>query len=254
MERCQDKWWNNMLYKKFFKGIKVILLAETLYGDVRKYVKRDDVCICPNGIPETVDNITVSQKIVVPRILFLSNMLIEKGVLVLLDALQILKGRKYSFVCDFVGGETADIDSVKFNNATTSRGLDAMVFYRGRKYGEEKRKILAQSDIFVFPTFYSNECFPLVLLEAMQHRLACISTDEGGIPDIIEDGKTGIIVQKNDAAGLADAIEKLLENDDLRQNMGVAGRRKYERHFTLSAFENNMTVLLDKIIANQALL
>lgn len=50
---CQHKFLDNLLYRCFFKNIKVILLAESLYSDVRKYVKRTDVYICPNGIPFT---------------------------------------------------------------------------------------------------------------------------------------------------------------------------------------------------------
>lgn len=47
----------------------------------------------------------------------------------------------------------------------------------------------------MFPTYYHNECFPLVLLEAMQHGLPCISTNEGAISDIVDDGVTGYIVE-----------------------------------------------------------
>ena len=55
----------------------------------------------------------------------------------------------------------------------------------------------------LFPTFYHNECFSLVLLEAMEHGLPCISTTEGGIPGIVDDGKTGFLVPKHDVAVLA---------------------------------------------------
>ena len=48
----QDRRLDNALYRRFFKGIKVILLSECLYSDVMKYVKREDVFVCPNGIPE----------------------------------------------------------------------------------------------------------------------------------------------------------------------------------------------------------
>ena len=48
----QNKFLDNILYQRFFKGIKVILLSECLYSDVMKYVKREDVFVCPNGIPE----------------------------------------------------------------------------------------------------------------------------------------------------------------------------------------------------------
>ena len=48
----QDRFLDDLLYRRFFKGIKVILLSEYLYDDVKKYVRREDVFICPNGIPE----------------------------------------------------------------------------------------------------------------------------------------------------------------------------------------------------------
>lgn len=48
----QNRLLDNILYQRFFKGIKVILLSECLYSDVMKYVKREDVFVCPNGIPE----------------------------------------------------------------------------------------------------------------------------------------------------------------------------------------------------------
>lgn len=50
----QDRWLDDILYKKFFKNLKVILLGESLYQDVKKYVDKHDVYICPNGIPEPV--------------------------------------------------------------------------------------------------------------------------------------------------------------------------------------------------------
>ncbi len=48
----QDRWLDNLLYRRFFNGVKVILLGESLYQDIKKYVRREDVYICPNGIPE----------------------------------------------------------------------------------------------------------------------------------------------------------------------------------------------------------
>ncbi len=98
----QDRWLDDKLYRKFFKGIKVILLAEALYPDVQKYVKREDVYICPNGIPDTTGGKepTAERHNKIPHLLFLSNLLVSKGVIVLLDALKILKDRGYSFVCE----------------------------------------------------------------------------------------------------------------------------------------------------------
>ena len=247
----QDRWFDDALYKRFFKNIKVILLSECLYDDVKKYVKRDDVFVCGNGIPSTAIERFVSAPFdaaspedKIPHLLFLSNLLISKGVVVLLDALKILKEKGCCFTCDFVGGETVEMDATMFQNEVTKRGLEDMVVYHGRKYGKDKETFLNAADIFVFPTFYHNECFPLVLLEAMQHRLPCVSTTEGGIPGIIDEGKTGFLVPKYNAAILANKIEFLLSDSALRQRMGEAGREKFEKEFTLEVFEKRMAEIL----------
>lgn len=247
----QDKWFDDALYKRFFKDIKVILLSECLYNDVKKYVKRDDVFVCGNGIPSAAIESFVSAPIdaaspedKIPHILFLSNLLISKGVVVLLDSLKVLKEKGCRFVCDFVGGETVEMDAAMFQAEVAKRELEGMVVYHGRKYGNDKEAFLNAPDMFVFPTFYPNECFPLVLLEAMQHHLPCISTTEGGIPGIIDDGKTGFLVPKHDAETLAEKIQTLLSDADLRQRMGEAGREKYEKEFTLEVFEKRMVEIL----------
>ena len=247
----QDRRLDNALYRRFFKDIKVILLSECLYEDVKKYVNKKDVFVCPNGIPDFTDNSTCSDTVTsdgidgkVPHVLFLSNLLISKGVVVLLDALKILKEKGCRFACDFVGGETVEMDAAMFQAEVVRRGLEGMVMYHGRKYGKDKEAFLNAVDLFVFPTFYSNECFPLVLLEAMQHRLPCVSTTEGGIPGIIDDGKTGFLVPKYNAAILANKIETLLSDSALRQQMGEAGRKKFEKEFTLEVFEKRMAEIL----------
>lgn len=247
----QDKWFDDALYKRFFKDIKVILLSECLYNDVKKYVKRDDVFVCGNGIPSAAIESFVSAPIdaaspedKIPHILFLSNLLISKGVVVLLDSLKVLKEKGCRFVCDFVGGETVEMDAAMFQAEVAKRELEGMVVYHGRKYGNDKEAFLNAADMFVFPTFYHNECFPLVLLEAMQHHLPCVSTTEGGIPGIIDDGKTGFLVPKHDAETLAEKIQTLLSDADLRQRMGEAGREKFEKEFTLEVFEKRMAEIL----------
>lgn len=82
----------------------------------------------------------------------------------------------------------------------------------------------------------------------MEHGLPCISTTEGGIPGIVDDGKTGFLVPKHDVAALADKILLLLSNPDLRCKIGKAGREKFEKEFTLEVFENRMTWILEHIV------
>ena len=241
----QDRKLDSWLYRRFFKGIRVMLLAEPLYADMERFVKREQVLFCPNGIPESAAPALVERKEGMPRIFFLSNLLIDKGVLTLLDACKRLKEQGKVFRCDFVGGETADIDAERFRQECVERGLTDCVAYHGRKYGEEKLPFFQQADVFVFPTFYSNECFPLVLLEAMEQGLPCVSTYEGGIADIVDEGETGFLVPCREVEPLAERIGWLLEDEALRKRLGAAGRAKFEREYTLPRFEANIRRCLE---------
>ena len=231
-----------------YKNAKVILLSWHLYPDIEKVVKRENVMICPNGIKPTVNPDFQRTPNKIPHILFLSNLLIDKGVLVLLDALKILKDKGYSFVCDFVGSETKDIDAARFAKEVEERELNSLAIYHGRKYGEEKDAYFKQADIFVFPTYYHNECFPLVILEAMEQGMPVISTKEGGIPDIIDHGNSGYTVEKNNPSSLASAIERLLKDPELLNSMGKVGRKLFEEKFTEEVFEKKMKECLEKAI------
>lgn len=241
----QDKFIDNILYLLFFRNIKVILLTETLYQDIKKYVKRENVFICPNAIPETLkDEPSPIRNNKIPHLLFLSNLIISKGVLVLLDACKILKEKGYSFVCNVIGGETQEMNSIQFEKEIAKRGLKKEVVYNGKKYGEEKSTFFKQTDIFVFPTYYYNETFGLVNLEAMEYKLPIITTDEGGIKDVVKDGENGLIAFKKDPQSLASCIEKLLCNKELRYKMGENGYKKLKDEFTLPKFENKIKNIL----------
>lgn len=232
-----------------YRNTSVVLLSWYLYDDISSVVKKEQVYICPNGIPESIKNrVNIQKDNEIPHILFLSNLLLEKGVLVLLDALKLLKDRGYSFICDFVGSETKDLNSEAFEQEVKKRGLDTVVIYNGCKYGRDKSAFFEQADVFVFPTFYHNECFPLVLLEAMEHSIPCISTIEGGIRDIIDDKVSGYVIPCKDFVALERAIEKLILDSGLRKEMGAKGRNKFEKEFSLEIFEKNMCEIFDKCL------
>ena len=181
------------------------------------------------------------------NVLFLSNMIAEKGVWTIVEAAKILHEKNLLVEFHFVG-KWSDITEDMFFHAMKEFHLEDVCFAHGGKYGKEKDGFWAAADVFVFPTFYHNECFPLVLLEAMEHGVACISTTEGGIPGIIDDGKTGFLVPKHDVAVLADKIQLLLNDPVLRSNMGNAGREKFEKEFMLEVFEKRMAWILEHIV------
>lgn len=257
MSGCIERWPYRWLIPYVYKRTRVILLSWYLYPDIEKAVKREQVVICPNGIPETVsgerlvaseDNVERGSGVCCSsptvNLLFLSNLIPSKGVYVLLDACKILMHRGVAFQCNFVGGESKEMDRRVFGEAVKERGLEGHVLYHGPKYGEEKEHYWSMADVFVFPTFYHNECMPLTILEAMQHGLPVVSTDEGAVPDMVADGENGFICRRKDAEGLAQALELLLQDEALRHRMGAEGYRRYKENFTLQCFERRFVECL----------
>lgn len=243
----QHKTFDNFLYKKAFKNAEVILLSPHLYPDIQKYVPENKVHYCPNGIPDLNNNQKAKNKKQTERteILFLSNLIESKGVFVLLEACKILQQKGFSFHSTFVGGE-GDLTTQQFQEKVKELGLEEHVVYVGKKFGNEKAEIFSNADIFVHPTF--EDCFPLVLLEAMQYALPTVSTFEGGIPDIIEEDKTGFLIPQKDEKALAEKLELLISNPELRNKLGKAGREKYENEFTINLFEQRLKDILSEII------
>ena len=242
VSKYQDKSFYNFLYKRFFNGLKVILLAEPLYEDIQKYVERNNVFICPNGIPQSITEINneenKSDKI---RFLFLSNMMKEKGVWTLLEACKVLKEKGYDFICDFVG-KWSDISENEFNSKVDEYNLNRCVMAHGAKYGEEKAEFFNRANIFILPTY--DDCFPLTLLEAFEYGLPCIASNEGGISGIIDNGKNGFVIQKKNPNLLADNIWYFLDKKKEMIEFGKNAVNKFLNKYTLQTFENNIISVL----------
>lgn len=90
--------------------------------------------------------------------------------------------------------------------------------------------VLAQAKMFVLPTLY-REGFPLALLEAMQHGIPVVATRVGGIPEVVENNRSGLLVPPGDPVALSVAITKLAGDPHLRGSLGWVGRNLYEKRF-----------------------
>jgi len=237
---------NNFLYKVCFKNTCSLLISEKLYTDIAKYVDAINVFYCPNGIPENKNSLFNMERIKPQKpcnLLFMSNMMAEKGVYVLLEACKLLRGNGLDFKCHFVGA-WSDVTEKDFNHAASKMGVTDRVFAHGSRYNEEKSRFFIDADIFVFPTYYHNECFPLVLLEALSYGLPIVTTPEGGISDIVIEQQNGFLVQQRDVAQLAGQLELLINQLDLRLQMGKAGYLHFKNHFTSNKFENKLLDIL----------
>lgn len=246
MKEYSSKPFYKWIYHLVYKHTTVILLSELLYDDVKGVIKKEQVRICPNGIPELINSPKTESKKnnPIPTILFLSNLIESKEVICLLDACKILRDQGCEFICNLVGGETKEINIERINKEISNRGLGTYVFYKGRAYGLEKERYYNNADIFVFPTYYAQECFPVVLLEAMQHRLPCVSSYEGAIPEIIEHGYNGLLCNPHDVDSLAHCLKNLINNKEGRGRMGANSLSFYETKYKLTNFESTLNSIL----------
>jgi len=250
VEENSNTRFKKLLYLFQFNKTKSIVISPLLYPDIKKLVPPADVYYCPNGITalalnkkDTILTPKTTLKNEPVKILFLSNLIESKGVYVLLEACSLLQKKSIPFNCIFIGGES-DITAADFNSKVKYLNLQTNVSYQGKKYGLEKQIAFSEADIFAFPTYYHNETFGLVIVEAMQQALPVVSTFEGGVPDVVADNISGFLVPQQNAKALAEKLELLIQNPNLRSEMGNAGKKLYQEKFTIEIFEKKILEIL----------
>jgi glycosyltransferase involved in cell wall biosynthesis len=127
----------------------------------------------------------------------------------------------------FIGGN-GEID--KAIEAVRQYGLESKVKILGWVSGEDKRTLLASGDIFVLPSY--NEGLPVSILEAMSWQIPVISTNVGGIPQLVRDGVDGILINPGDLSALSQALLRLGQDGEYRENLGRSARFRVESSFS----------------------
>jgi glycosyltransferase involved in cell wall biosynthesis len=124
-------------------------------------------------------------------------------------------------------------------------GLADRVFMTGVR--QDIPRILGQSDIFVLQSRW--EGLPVSILEAMASGLPVVATRVGGIAELVANGETGRLVPSGDVAALTAALNRLLDDPDLRRRMGEAGRRRFREHFEQKIMIGRMDRLYRRLVA-----
>ncbi len=235
-----------LIYQWAFRNNSVICLSKSLIYDI-KFIYPFNPYIVNNAIDKVDCNFRKFQNNEKIQILFLSNLIVSKGVFVFLDALKHLNALYSSLsYTAYIVGKEAEINKVQILEEIQNRNLNNNVLYVGPKYNIEKYQMISSMDILIYPTL--NDVWGLVILEAMQAGLPVIASREGAIPEIVDDGITGFLVDKNNHEQIVDKLMFLIKNPDIRIKMGFAGQAKFKEKYELKTFELNMQNVFNDVI------
>lgn len=150
----------------------------------------------------------------------------RKGVFDLIEAFKLCD-RAENIVLNICGtGDDEELSKlIKIN------GLKDRVICHGWVNSEQKDRIYRSTAIFILPSYF--EALPMVLLEAMAYGIPVISTPVGGIPELIEDGVDGLLIQPGDTGTLTKTINRLLSDKDLCLKMSNAAYQKIKQGYTM---------------------
>ncbi len=242
----QKSHFRKYLYKFVFKNTHIICLSKKLAKDIEVVKGNAVVSICPNGVDkEEFGNPLVTNVI---ELLFLSNLLPSKGLYEFLEMAKNLIEEGYDVNVNLAGPfndkfKEGDLDVFLNQNPKL---IDQFV-YHGPVSGIKKWALLERADILVHPTL--NDAFPLVILEAMASGCAIVSTEQGGIPDILEGNAFGLIVPVGDSVRLFDSVVEMISNPGYLKLCQKNAKEEYQEKYTMEMFEKNIASILKKASA-----
>ena len=178
-----------------------------------------------------------------PRLLYVSRLERRKGTDLFLAALAGLFSAQPSVEVHVVGRDSYANDPARSLAARFRKQWPALrdkVVFRGEISDDELAREFEEADVFCVPSRY--ESFGIIYLEAMRYSLPVVATSVGGIPDIVIDGETGLLVPPDNAAALTAALQRLMGDAELRQRMATKARARFERDF-------EHEVIVDKTLA-----
>jgi glycosyltransferase involved in cell wall biosynthesis len=175
-----------------------------------------------------------SSRNTVPRIVSVGRLVPFKGFDHLIDGCAELAHRRIDFICEIIGdGPLRETLQAKIEQLN----LSSRVKFLGSLSQDAVLEKLQAADIFALAsttdTQGATDVFPTVILEAMASGRPVVSTHLAGIPELVVDGQTGMLVQPGDSTALAHALGQFLRDPEMGLQFGHAGRARIEQHFRI---------------------
>jgi glycosyltransferase involved in cell wall biosynthesis len=229
---------------------KIIAVSRESAGYLKKMLPSTAIAVLPNVIdltwlPEPIirsDRMAGERRV---KLLFVGSVGKLKGEKDLISALGLLQKRGIDLGISFVGyGAESLADLCK------QAGISEMIEHLGPVPMSERAAFYREADIFVLPTY--AEAMPLSVIEAMAAGLPVICTPVGGVPEIINDGKEGVLFPCGDVTKLAENIAFLVEDEDTRVRMGDLARKRATEMMDFEKYIDDLDRVIESVRGGKA--
>jgi glycosyltransferase involved in cell wall biosynthesis len=180
-----------------------------------------------------------------PLVTHVGNIRPGKGHDMLIDAARALTDRRDDVTWVSIGGEKYPGDLDRVVTKAERAGLGDHLRFLGRR--ADALAFVGSSDVYVNPS--EVEGLPVSVLEAMSLGRPVVATAVGGVPGVIKDGETGLLVESGDSEALANGVQTLLETPDLAGRLGKEGQALVEREYGLAAMVSAVETVYEDVLS-----
>lgn len=236
---------NKKLTNFFVHNVNMIFISKMMASELVDLTSYKQQFFLKNGVENTIDtnnfetilNTRFKSKNI--NVLYLSNMMKEKGYDTVLELAKKVKEKNIKAEFNFAGAWASKEDELYFNKFVKENGLETIVNYHGLVSGEEKKNVFKNANLFIFPSRYSKEVFPLSLLEALSYGLPILTFDIGAVADII-DNEIGAVTNSD---FIFESFQKM-KKQYLNKDVSLICRKRFLENYTTKVFEKNLTAIL----------
>lgn len=226
--------------KTLDKAQVFVVLSKTWADFFKPIVSEDKIVILENAVPVPPEPKTSYDD---HNLLFLGRLCKEKGIAELFEAIPIA-AKRYPDLKLYLGGVWEDNELKK-----KASELREHVEYLGWIGQEQKELYMDKCSIFILPTYFEGQ--PVSMLEAMAKGMAVISTQVGGIPQILRSGQDGILISPKDSQALAESICNLLGDTDGKRCFGVSARERVVKSYNISKSVKDLVSIYEDLVKDK---
>lgn len=231
----------------FVKGVNLIFISELMKSETELLKSYKNVFYLKNGVDDTLTSkefnsiLESRDNSKTINVLYLSNMMLDKGYDTALELAQKVKSsnKQNKIKFHFAGGWSSKEDEIFFNNYIDEHNLKDVVTYYGLVQGGTKKELFKLANLFVFPSRYKKEVFPLSILEALSYGLPVLAFKAGAVSEIINKNN-GLITNKE---RIFEAFNFLTDNY-LNRDTYQKCRDSFIENYTVNIFEENLLSIL----------